>query len=341
MSQQLNTSINTYYELLQKIIAGTIETQYFFFFGSQQKIKHIVTQELKKYVQKKHQQFETILMYGDEITVQDFLHSIEDNGFFSTTKVFILRNASSFLVKNAKVLQSKKVFVDLSDQNFIIFEDSSDKKAVVKALKKELSSFALIDDASVPETQICRWIRKKFHEFSLDPPKDMIKKCVVENKNDLDRIWEVTERICLENAGIEKPMWDKAFRTHQPSIEEVIFSLSDSIVAGEKEKALHTLDNLIRNGKSYDEIFYYLLNQFAFLSEVSFYTSKKLGLPAITKKMAEYHSYRVKMAVNQLSKVSFNRVKRGYDQLLEMDVKRKKGTLLPLANALVLFMETM
>jgi DNA polymerase III delta subunit len=341
MNRQLDTPINSYYDLLQKIIAGTIETQYFFFFGTQQKIKHIVMQELQKYVQKKHHQFETILMYGDEITVQDFLQSIDDNGFFSTTKVLILRNASSFLVKNAKVLQSKKVFIDMSDQNFIVFEDSSDKKAVVKALKKDLSSFALIDDASVPETQIYRWVRKKFHDFSLDPPKDMIKRCVLENKGDLDRIWEITERICLENAGIEKPLWEKVFRTYQPSTEEVIFSLSDSIVAGEKEKALHILDNLIKNGKSYDEIFYYLLNQFAFLSEVSFYASKKIDLPTITKKMADYHSYRIKMAMKQLSKVSFNRVKRGYDQLLEMDVKRKKGTLLPLANALVLFMETM
>ncbi|MDD4029631.1 MAG: hypothetical protein PHI40_03240 [Caldisericia bacterium] len=341
MNVQSDVSVKSYYDLLQKVISGTIETHYFYFFGSQQRIKHILTQELKKHIQKLHHQFETILLYGDETSVQDFVQTVEDNGFFSATKMIILRDASLFLLKHANNLQSKKVFVDMSDQNYIIFEDSLDKKAVVKALKKEIAHFALIDDSSIPDKQICRWVRKKFQEFSLNPPAEMIKKCVMENKGDLDKIMDITEKICLENAGIEKPSWEKVFHMYKPSLEEVIFSLSDAIVAGEKEKAFNTLDNLISNGKSYEELFFYLLNQFAFLTEVRFYLSKGLDVFEIGRRMSDYHSYRIKMAVQKLSRVSFEKVKKGYDVLLKIDENRKKGTSLELSDALVLFMETM
>jgi len=329
----------SYFHFLDELAKGTLQKQCLYMFGPQQRIKQILTNTVKKYIQKKHHQYETEILYGDHLSLQDFLQTMDDNGFFSVNKLVIFRNATSFLTKNAPSLIAKKVFTDISKEHYLVFEDEGNKNPIRKAFKKELSDFALLDDPAVPENVIIRWVRKKYQDYSLHPPLELIKKCIAENKQDLDQIFDITERICLENAGIEKPIWDKAFVLHRPSIEEVIFSLSDTIVSGQKEKAFHILGNLIRNGKSYDEVFFYLLNHFAFLLETGFYVSKGLHTYEIEKKMPHIHSYRMKMAVKQLSSVPYENIRNGYSRLLKIDQDRKKGIGLSISDALVLFIE--
>jgi DNA polymerase III delta subunit len=339
MTDSSNHSTACYFDFINNLTKGILDSQYLYLFGPQQRIKQILTNTIKKHIQKKHHQYETEILYGDHLSLQDFLQTMDDNGFFSVNKLVILRNASTFLSKNVSALITKKVFADMSSEQYLIFEDEGDKNSIKKAFKKELSHFAFLDDPLVPEKVIIRWVRKKYQDFSLHPPLELIKKCIAENNQNLDLIFDVTERICLENVGIENPVWDKAFVLHKPSIEEVIFSLSDTIVSGEKEKAFHILDNLIRNGKSYDEIFFYLLNHFAFLVETGFYVSKGMHTYEIEKKLPHIHSYRMKMAVKQLSNISYENITNGYNMLLKIDQNRKKGIGLSLSDALVLFIE--
>lgn len=333
------SSSGSYMYEIQNLIKKDIEPYHaYYLLGTQIFLKDVLLKKLKSRLNAEKMQFSTETYFGDDLTVRQLQQIIEDNGFFSETKFIVIKNALRFLKKNKKDTMLPLLLQDFGN-HYVILEDAVESSELNKTLRKLVASFCIVHNSSVPESQILRWVNKKFHSYQLQPPTEYVRKMIQNYKDDLDVLLHKADRICFETMNLEKPNWKQVFDSHRKTTEEIIFALSDEIIEGNSEKAYKILENLLHYGKSYDEIFYYLWNQMAFYSEVSFYYNAGCNLGETLAKMKGTHPYRVKKAYQQIGNVSCERVIRAYDYLVDVDYKRKKGTGMKLSDALIFFIE--
>ncbi|MCK5848809.1 MAG: hypothetical protein KAH01_06400 [Caldisericia bacterium] len=336
---KLSTSLNgSYFNEMKCIVSEKYELKHcYFLIGQTRTVKKIFVKELKRKL-KKVCEFEYVTKYGDQLTLSGLKELMLENSFFSSIKLIHVRNSYKMLNKFKKELTKDPILEYLND-HYLLLEDDVELGDVSTTIKKKLKPCEILYDANVPLNQIERWVAKIFDGYDLHPPKNIIKSLSVDYEKNLDDLFDIVKRIALEFSGCDKPYWNGAIRKFKKTTEQVIFDLSDAIIADNKAKAYATLENLVQNGKSYEEIFYYLLNHFSFLVEVKSFQEKGCTVGDILNQMKGIHPYRIKSALRSLQSIPFQKVRRGFESLFDIDIKRKKGTGIILADALVFFVE--
>lgn len=274
-------------------------------------------------------------LFGDELETRKLEDIMTTNNFFFTGRILLIRHFFSLPKKVAKELTTLNLFVNIPDDTYILIEDEGTSRDFA-SIKKLFPTFHILEDTTLDRKTFTIWIKKRFEANKMEPAPEMIDQFCASCGYDLDFAIQGIDRIAMQYKGKE-PDWKEIISQYRKEQNDIIFALSDSIMQNNSGKALMILGNLIRQGKSPEELFYYLLNHFQFLVQVKLTSIDYKDKGNTAAALHGINKYRVEKAYDQVRSVSIQRLQEIFKELVRIDMNVKSGIELDLSNSLTIW----
>lgn len=303
--------------------------------GNSEYLKNLFLTSLKKKISAESDTDFQIL-FGDELDLNKLKDTLESNNFFYTKKLIYIRHFFSLSKKATKDLTTMNMFSKIPDDTFVVIENEGTSRDFSSILKKSFPSFHVLEDISLDKKQFETWIKKRFDSLKMNPSASIISEFCEACSYDLDFTIQTINRVALQCRDQEVD-WKSIINEYRKEQNEIIFSLSDAIMQDKSDHALQILGNLIRQGKSAEELFYYLLNHFQFLSTVKLISIDYRDKYNVVTAMPGQSRFRVEKAYDQIRDISLSMLHALYGELVQIDKWIKTGYELDLTNSLTLW----
>jgi DNA polymerase III subunit delta len=279
---------------------------------------------------------ESYLFHAKDFNLDDWLDKTESSSFFSTRKFVLLKNFAAVDKKKLKKILSAPLFTQEDQQTVIVLEDTINSKEAQSLLGKNLDeSWQIVDDASLTKKQWMGRLQKRFEWYQLSPPSTFIESLMKQSLMDLDTAIQQADRWGLQYAGKTDIEWDKVKFNQAQLDQSVIFDLSDALLNKNHAKSLQIYFSLLEQGKTLEEILYFLLNHCLLLAQVKTTLDICKNPHEAESVFKDLNPYRLKKLIQQALNASSERIMEAIERLLNVDKQYKTQSDLSLETLLV------
>lgn len=308
--------------------------QAYLLLGNSEYLKNLLMNTVKKKLTQTYSlDFQTL--FGDELEITKLEDILQTNNFFYTGRFLFIRHFFSLSKKIAKDLTTLQLFSKIPNDTYIFIEDEGVSKDY-SLIKKIFPNFHILEDTSLDRKTFSAWIKRRFEANKLEPSQKQVDDFSMACGYDLDFAIQGIDRIAMQYKE-RTPNWPEILTTYHKEQNDIIFSLSDTIMQYKTDKALMILGNLIRQGKSSEELFYYLLNHFQFLIQVKLTSIDYKDKGNTATALHNHNRFRVEKAFDQVRSVTIQRLQAIFSELVMIDKNIKSGKELDLSNSLTIW----
>ncbi len=290
---------------------------------------HYLKQLLISMIQKRLEKLEktkpeVYVFYGKTLDIHEWMDKAESSSFFSSQKILILKDFKSVESKKLKqILSAPEHEMDNQKTVLILEEGISLKEAGAQVSKASNNGWHIVDDATLTKKQWMGRLQKRWEWYGLNPPVEFIEKIMKLTLMDLDLAIEQVDRWGLLYHGNDAVDWNRIDTNHLQPDQAIIFNLSDALLSHDHAKSLSIYFDLTRQGKSSEEIFYFLLNHCILLGKVKTTLELAQSSAAVYEAFKELNRYRLGKLIQQASSLPIQRIYESIEKLLIIDKKSK------------------
>jgi DNA polymerase III delta subunit len=305
--------------------------------GSSEYLKQLFLSMLKKRLEQKGKtEAEFYSFQAKDLSWDDWLDKTQSASFFSSQKLIVLKNFSVLDKKKLKLILTLPLQETQERQTVIVLEDITDiKNAGSQVIKSSEHGWQIISDTSLTKRQWMGRLQKRFEWYNLTPPSEFIEKLMKHTMMDLDQAIEQADRWGLTYSGQPVVDWNTISMKHLSHDISIIFNLSDALLSKNYANSLHIYFDLIDQGKSTEEILYFLLNHCILLGQVKTILDLSKSIPKTEQAFCEINPYRLKKIIQQATNVSNDRLLDAIDSLLKVDKQYKTQSDISIETLLV------
>ena len=258
----------------------------------------------------------------ENTNIKDIIDDCETISMFADKKLVICENASIFSSSTKTSIELENYLNNpnsLTTLVFLLNNDKIDKRKKITKLIKEKGVIKEFITNENPNT----FIRKNLKDYKIDTSTidlliDRVGDNILTLNNEILKIKLYKEDNIITKEDILKLTSKAAY--------DDIFKLIDYIINNNKDKALETLNEMLKNGEEVIKIIIVLAGQIRLL-----YQAKTLYMKGFSEKsIAEtlkVHPYRVKLAVQNSKKYSSESLINNLKALADIDYGIKSGKL--------------
>lgn len=259
---------------------------------------------------------------GDKLQISQLRDRLSSLPFLGEKRLVILKN---FLRDNKADVSKEavKLLEAMADSTvWVIAENGQpDKRG---AFYKKLAEQATLRVFNPPQgAQMTTWIlrRAEAHQGKLDHRAATYLAGLV--GEDLWRLENEVQKLCLY-AGETPITIELIDEMVSGQIEQSIFTLTDQLAHKDRAGALRTLKALQNQGHEAPFLFAMITRQFRLMLEMKALSESNMGQPAIARQMS-VHPFVVKKTLGHCKNFTTGQLKKGLQQLLEIDRRLKTG----------------
>ncbi len=194
-------------------------------------------------------------------------------------------------------------------------------KALLERLKKE--KFAQLFE-ELKGIKLGAWITQEIKERGGEISPEAVQYLATH----IADTWQMSSIIdqLIAYSGEEQVTKKEAQVFAPEKVDDNIFNLVDAIVAGQTKKVFAMLQEQYRLGKDAGYILAMLIRQFRILLELrDLFDRDELGNSGAVAKELGLHPFVVKKTLPMVKRLSYEELRKAYEQLLEIDTKTKTG----------------
>jgi DNA polymerase III delta subunit len=276
---------------------------------------------------------EIVTLFGDEIKKETLEGYLNTPSFFYPSRLVHIRHFFMIPAKELKEILAKDWFQSIDPSVWLVAEDDGQTDEIKTSMKKAFQSFTMLSEVNFTKKQMIAWLKKRFQLYKEEPSESFLVHLAELFGSDIDQAFQMVDTLALSGLQDESERENKLKQFFQDG-QEVIFHLSDQLLRNQPKKAVQILNRLLRDGKTPEEIFYYLVNHYLFLSEVKFYAQRLKSKEQVVQTLRQYNRYRIQKVYDDLESVSETRVNTFLKALVSLDIRIKTGQETDLANGL-------
>lgn len=326
------TSVNVdYYSHLQYLAKSPPAHQYLLL-GEYPTMKQVTYSMIKN---KLFQQNETevVTLFGDEIKHDSLEGYLNSPSFFYPSRLVHIRHFFMIPPKELKEILTKDWFIHMDPTIWLIAEDDGQRDEIKTAMKKAFQEFVILDEVKFTRKQMVSWLKKRFSSYQESPSEEFLLHLADVFGSDIEKAFQVADFLSLSGLSTDADREEK-LKEYSQDGQEVIYHLSDFLLRKQPKKAVLLFNHLLKEGKTPEEVFYYLINQYVFLLEVKHYSLQLKSKEQVSQVLRHYNSYRVSKAFDGLDGVSKVAIITFLKEMVSLDIRMKTGQETDLANGL-------
>ena len=258
----------------------------------------------------------------ENTNIKDIIDDCETISMFADKKLVICENASIFSSSTKTSIELENYLNNpnsLTTLVFLLNNDKIDKRKKTTKLIKEKGVIKEFITNENPNT----FIRKNLKDYKIDTSTidlliDRVGDNILTLNNEILKIKLYKEDNIITKEDILKLTSKAAY--------DDIFKLIDYIINNNKDKALETLNEMLKNGEEVIKIIIVLAGQIRLLYQVKTLYMKGFSEKSIAETL-KVHPYRVKLAVQNSKKYSSESLINNLKALADIDYGIKSGKL--------------
>jgi DNA polymerase-3 subunit delta len=285
----------------------------------------------EKLIEPEHRDFAVSKFDLHETPVEAVIEDVETLPFMVPRKIVVAKNATLFTgAKDTgkaehdveRLAAYLKAPVDYAVLIFTVAADKLDeRKKIVKALKEQ---DALVPCLPLTGDSLTRWVQDQAarRHFAFEP--GAAEQLILYTGGHLQALQSELEKLSLyigEGGRVGLPLVDELVIR---SAEQNVFLLVEDIVQLRLDKALATLDELLKMKEEPIKIVLLLARQFRILLQVKELTKQGLSHQQIASQIG-LHPYAVKLADGQTRKYDTAKLSGILERLADLDFRMKSG----------------
>lgn len=272
------------------------------------------------------QQFDLV-----ENSLNDVLLEVESSPFFGDYRLVFLENPLFLGSEKIKSEQEDALdkFIEYIEQPLettilVVWfnqEKMDERKKITKRLKKAATR---IDVEPMKEAEVRRYLQQTFNNEGLEFSRDAFEQFLFLTDASLSKAMREFEKIRLFAAEEKKINITIVDSLVPKSLEQNVFDLTESILAGKVEAALRLYEELRVQGEETIKINAILISQIRLLLQVRLLENIGYQQGSIAETL-KVHPYRIKLAMQQARKFKVPQLVKLLDELIENDYATKTG----------------
>lgn len=296
----------------------------FLFYGednyrSTQKLKFWREEFVKKYGEEA-----TEVIEGKDLDPPQFTTNIETLPFLSEKRLIIVKN----FLENGSPEDQKKIAERIekaAEQCIIIFYETEppDKRT---SLFQKLSKLGQTEEfKAFQPAETAKWIVEKSQKEDL---RISYKTANYLSEHAGPDLWTISNELekLKTYANEEEITTQMIDLLCPPSLSSSIFKLTDAVAQKNKKQSLKIFEILKDSGEELSKIFFMLVRHFRILVQVNEMLTKGEKTFSITQKLRQ-HPYVIQKTSEQSKNFSWEKLKKIYNELLQIDIKIKSGLI--------------
>ncbi len=269
----------------------------------------------------------------EETPVEIAIEDAETYPFMGEKKLVILHNPVFLTAVKQRekvehdIKRLEKYLSDPAPYTVMVFiadyEKLDERKKITKLVKKHAE---ILEAKPLDEPQLKSWIRERaaFHHTEIEDPA--IETLLFLSGNDLMTLNEELIKLSL-NVGENGLINEQTVKNLiSRSLEQNVFSLTESVVKRESNEALRIYYDLIKQNEEPIKVLSLIAGQFRLIYQVKELTGRGYSQKHAAG-LLKVHPYRVKLAAGQASSFSNDELKAIINSIAECDLKLKTGGL--------------
>lgn len=328
----VGSSVNAdYYSHLQTLAKSPPVHQYLLL-GEFPTMKQVTYSMIKNKLCQQNE-IEIVTLFGDEIKHDSLEGCLNTPSFFYPSRLVHIRHFFMIPPKELKEILSQDWFIHLDPTIWLVAEDDGQRDEIKTAMKKAFQEFVILDEVKFTKKQMISWLKKRFSSYKETPSEEFLLHLADVFGSDIEKAFQVADYLSLSGLSSDEAREEK-LKAYYHNGQEVIYHLSDFLLRQQSKKAVLLFNHLLKEGKTPEEIFYYLINQYIFLLEVKHNMIQLKSRELVSQTLKHYNSYRVSKAIEGLTGVSKTSIMDFLREMVEVDIRIKTGRETDLANAL-------
>jgi len=332
MTPGQTASAETDYTSYLQVLAKSPPSHQYLLLGEYPYMKQVTYSMIKN---KLFQQNETeiVTLFGDEIKKETLEGYLNSPSFFYPSRLVHLRHFFMIPSKELKEILAKDWFVNIDPSVWLVAEDDGQRDEIKASMKKAFQNFTILSEVNFTKKQMIAWLKKRFQSYKESPSETFLSHLADLFGSDIDQAFQLADTLSLSGLQDESE-WENKLKQYFQDGQEVIYHLSDQLLRNQSKKAVQIFNRLLRDGKTPEEVFYYLVNHYLFLSEVKFYALLLKSKEQVAQTLKQYNRYRIVKVYDDLESVSETKIHTFLKELVALDIRIKTGQEADLANGL-------
>lgn len=291
---------------------------------------YLIKKEIQKIMQeKKIEEIDCSQYNVCETPLKDIIEDAKTISLFHPQKMILAENAYLFTGnhKKATIEQDPQILMDyLTEMNpdcYIVFTVETEKLDDRKKVVKKAKEFGVVKELSSNQN-IIPILNQMLGTYQMEPKA---KTLLLERiENNLQLLEQEIEKLKMYRMDTKEITEEDVFLYTSKTIDMDIFHFIENIVSKNKEKALETYEEMLKNNEEPIKIIIMLANQFRLI-----YQTKELYKKGYTEKdiasKLNIHPYRIKLALKSSRNFDHTQLLDYLNQLAILDEKIKRGEL--------------
>lgn len=328
---QVSSSDSDYYSHLQ-VLAKSLPPHQYLLLGEFPYMKQVTYSLIKN---KLFQQNETevVTLFGDEIKKDILEGYLNSPSFFYPSRIVHIRHFFMIPTKELKEILTQDWFITLDPTVWMIAEDDGESDEIKTSMKKAFQNFTILSEVNFTKKQMIAWLKKRFQSYQETPSEAFLAHLADLYGSDIEQAFRLADILSLSGLTDDIERENKLKQFYQEG-QEVIYHLSDHLLRSRSQKAVQIFNRLMKDGRTPEEVFYYLINQYLFLLEVKHYAIQFRAKEQVVRALRQYNSYRVTKAYEDLESVSESTINTFLKEMVALDIRIKTGQESDLTNGL-------
>lgn len=258
----------------------------------------------------------------DNTNLNDVIDDCMTISMFADRKLVICENASIFSPTGKTSVELENYLNNpnsLTTLVFVLNSDKVDKRKKITKLIKEKGEIKEFCDNENPST----FVKRSLKDYQIDNSVvnlliDRVGDNILTLESEINKI-----KLYKDDKVITK---DDIFKLTSKAAYDDIFKLIDYIINDNKDKALETLNEMLKNGEEVIKIIIILANQIRLLYQAKTLQTKGFSEKSIAETL-KVHPYRIKLALQNGRKYSSESLLNNLKALADIDFGIKSGKL--------------
>lgn len=255
-----------------------------------------------------------------ENTVDQVIEELNTYSFFVDKKIVVVSSTETILNDKKSIKDEEKLIKYIDNINplnslILIANKIDERKKLVKSIK---AKFIVVNN----NISIIDKIKASLEDYNMDIKT--INYLIKYLNNDNERIINELEKLKMYKLDTKTITIDDINTISIKEFDENIFSLINAINDKNIKKAFEIYNDLIERGEEMLKIVISVTDHFRLLYTVKVLVNDKKSSDTITS-MLGIHPYRVKLAIENSYKFSFEELKKYLKQLGNIDINIKTG----------------
>lgn len=267
---------------------------------------------------------------ADDVDLQAVLEEVQASPFFGDYRLVFLEHPY-FLTSEKKAIDEEviKQFIHYFEQPctttiFVLFADYpklDERKKVTKILKKNAT---IIDVQTLKENDVKQYFQHYIQNEQIQFSKGVLDYYLKQCDYQLTRVMQEFQKIKLFHGNEESVTKELVDQLIPKTLEQNLFELSQFVLYRQTSLALKLFDDLTLQKEEPIKLIAILIGQFRLMIQVK-YLVKQGYQQANIADMLKIHSYRVKLAMQEVKKYQMGYLIQLFDDLVELDFQIKSG----------------